>query len=225
MKPVYWAVPKLWPGETVAIIGGGPSLTSQQVEDCRGKVRVITINDALRLAPWCDVHYFCDDKWWKWHHKKDWYRNFAGLRITLENLHLTKEEPALKSVQNVGRPTAPRTPAEVLCTVPTGVIPGQNSGYQCINLAVHLGVKRIVLLGYDMRSIVEQGRLKTHWFGDHPGGTSDSIYRAMLGHFPRLVAPLAELGVEVLNCTPDSALGCFPKRELGEVLESVRHEA
>jgi hypothetical protein len=29
---------------------------------------------------------------------------------------------------------------------------------------------------------------------------------------------LAELGVEVINCTPGSALGCFPFEDLGVAL-------
>ena len=43
----------------------------------------------------------------------------------------------------------------------------------------------------------------------------------MLPHFNTLVAPLAplaELGVEVLNCTPGSAFKCFPNAELEKSL-------
>lgn len=221
MKPVYWSVPKLWPGETVVLIGGGPSLTPEQVNACRGRARVIAINDALRLAPWCDVHYFCDERWWKWHHKKDWYQAYMGLRITLENLHLAKEEPTLKGVQNTGRPDAPNRPTEALCAEPHGVMPGQNSGYQCINLAVHLGAARILLLGYDMKGVLVQRTIRTHWFGDHPDKTGDSIYSDMLAQFPKLLKPLAALGVHVINCTPDSALGCFKKTTIEEALRET----
>lgn len=222
MKPVYWSVPRLWPGETVVIIGGGPSLTAEQVNACKGRARVIAINDALRLAPWCDVHYFCDDKWWRWHHGKAWYQAFSGLRITLENLHLAKDEPALKSVQNASRPDAPGKPTEALCEAPIGVMTGMNSGYQCINLAVHLGAKRILLLGYDMQGVLVQRTVRTHWFGDHPDRTSDTVYHSMREHFPKLLKPLAALGVEVINCTPGSALGCFTKATIDEALHASR---
>ena len=45
-------VPRLWPGETVAILGGGPSLTPADVDFCRDKARVIAIKEAHRLAPY-----------------------------------------------------------------------------------------------------------------------------------------------------------------------------
>jgi hypothetical protein len=222
MKPVYWPVPRLWPGETVVLIGGGPSLTPAQVNACKHRARVIAINDALRLAPWCDVHYFCDDRWWRWHHRSDWYKAYTGLRITLENLHLAKEDPTLKSVQNVGRPDAPKQPTEALCSEPTGVMPGRNSGYQCINLAVHLGAKRILLLGFDMKGVLAGRSVRTHWFGKHPDPTADSVYAEFLQQFPKLVKPLAALGVDVINCSPDSALGCFKKTTIEEALDAPR---
>jgi hypothetical protein len=36
--------------------------------------------------------------------------------------------------------------------------------------------------------------------------------------FKTQVAPLAEAGIEVINCTRKSALECFPKRDLRTVL-------
>lgn len=201
MKPVYWTVPVLWPGDTFVILGGGPSITPEQVLACRGRARVIAINDQLRLAPWANVHYFCDDKWWKWHHAAPWYQAFKSLRITLENPAICAQDRTLNPVQNVG--------TVGLFEERHGVMTGRNSGYQAINLAVHLGAKRILLLGFDMRAITEQRKVKTHWFGDHPGGTSPGVYNTMLDCFPSLVEPLANRGIEVVNCTPESALKVF----------------
>ena len=56
-----------WIGETVVCIGGGPSLTLADVTSIAGKARVIAINDAYRMAPWADMLYACDLKWWRWH--------------------------------------------------------------------------------------------------------------------------------------------------------------
>ena len=111
------------------------------------------------------------------------------------------------SVKNTGR--------DGLETKPTGIRTGRNSGYQAINLAVHLGAKRIVLLGYDMRF---QGK-KSHWHGGHPVEIRDTVFEnSMLPCFPSLVKPLAKLGVEVLNATPGSALTVFPMVELENVI-------
>ena len=64
----YWSIPKCWPGECVAILGGGFSLTQAQVDHCRGRCRVIAINRAFKLAPWSDWLYGCDsDRFWTWH--------------------------------------------------------------------------------------------------------------------------------------------------------------
>ena len=62
-----WSVPRLWPGATVACLGCGPSLNADQVVLLRGRARVIAINDAWRVAPWADVLYGCDGRWWRKH--------------------------------------------------------------------------------------------------------------------------------------------------------------
>ena len=61
-----------------AIIASGPSLTQQQVDYCRGKAKVVVINDNYLRAPWADYLYFCDDKWFQWHKDRDAFRQFAG---------------------------------------------------------------------------------------------------------------------------------------------------
>jgi hypothetical protein len=213
----YWTAPELWPGATFVCIAGGPSLTPAMVEAVQdrvengSKVRVIAVNNAYALAPWADVLYFCDCKWWQWHHKKvgDW----KGLIVRLDGGLYNFGDPRLKVMRNVE--------TSGLCAARDGLNTGRNSGYQAINLAVHLGAKRIVLLGYDMHAPLVNGRPKSHWFGDHPGGTSPSVYSQMLPWFETLVKPLAERGIEVVNATPGSKIGCFPKKSLQDALPVV----
>ena len=207
-----WYVEEIWPGSTVAVIGGGPSLTQEQVDRCRGRVKVIAINDALRLAPWADLHYFCDDRWWRWHKDKDWYRAFRGLRVTLENPHVVAAEPGVRALQNYGW-DANIAEQHGLTRLRDGVLTGRNGGYQAVHLAVHLGVKRILLLGFDMR----MHGAKSHWFGRHPEG-GISGYDVMLACFETMVRPLAERRIEVINCTPGSALACFTRGSIESVL-------
>jgi hypothetical protein len=95
---------------------------------------------------------------------------------------------------------------------------GGNSGYQAMNLALHLGAARIVLLGYDMAP-ADDGRL--HWFGAHPAGLAnpDGVnFATWPKAFDRLAPALADLGVEVVNCSRRTALGCFARAPLEEVL-------
>lgn len=213
--PRPYAVPRLWPGETLVCLGGGPSLNQEQVDCLRGRAKVIAINDAYRLAPWAHALYACDWRWWL---KHEGVPAFAGLKITLSNgAEQLAHWPEIKVLENSGK--------DGLEPAPTGLRTGRNGGYQAINLAVHLGAKRILLLGYDMKP---DSSGKTHWFGDHADWpTRASIYaNVMLPCFKTLVSPLNELGVTVINCTPDSALETFPRLPLEDALAtSIQHSA
>jgi hypothetical protein len=215
----YWQVPPLWRGQTAAILAGGPSLTPEQVEACRGRCRVIAVNNSYLAAPWADVLYFSDAQaptapremwhWWNHHRERPEYRAFGGLKVTLENPFVIAAEPETKSLYNVGESGFPER-RDALTT-------GKNSGYQAIVLAALLGARRIALLGYDMRCTGG----KTHWHGGHAHRTHSgpNIYRDfMLPHFAGLAKALAARGVEVLNATPDSALTDFPMTSLKEAL-------
>ena len=194
-----WPVPRLWPGETVVCIGGGPSLTQADVEYCRDRARVIAVNDAYKLAPWADVFYFCDLMWFHWH--KEAFTKLGGLKVTLENNQLHGH--GLKCIRNRGQTGLWLDP-------PDGVATGCNSGYQVINLAVLFGARRILLLGYDMKADASG---KTHWFGDHAQRPSnaENYARYMLPHFPKLHEECLKAGVNVINCTRETAIECFPR--------------
>jgi hypothetical protein len=93
---------------------------------------------------------------------------------------------------------------------------GGNSGYQAINLAVLKGAARILLLGYDMK---EGPNGEKHWHSDHVGmANGPGDFSGWLKHFRTLPPDLARAGCEVLNCTPDSALDCFPRARLEDVV-------
>jgi hypothetical protein len=201
------AVPQAWPGQTVVILATGPSLTVDDVEACRGRARVIAINDAYTLAPWADALYACDAKWWHWHRGVP---TFTGPKWSLHHSAWTKYETAYPDVQRLRN-----TGAAGLELDPTGLRSGRNSGYQAINLAVHYGAQRIVLLGYDMQP--SGGR--SHFFGEHPNG-QQSPYGMFKQQFATIVKPLAKAGVEVVNCTRRTALLCFPQAPLEEILAS-----
>lgn len=200
-------VPRLWPGSTVVCLGGGPSLTTD-VRDfavIRGRSRVIAINDAYRLAPWADALWASDKKWIDWH---DGVPSFTGPKYTISS-HDTTDRPDWTVLRNTG--------FEGLETDPTGLRTGFNGGYQAINLAVHLGAARIVLLGYDMAPNPDG---PSHWFGEHPD-KMPSPYPHMRAAFDSLVTPLADLGIDIINCSRRTALKAFPCRSLDEVFAAV----
>lgn len=198
-------VERLWPGETVVIMATGPSLAAADVEACRGKARAIVVNNAHVLAPWADVLYSSDRYWWP-HHKG--VPSFTGLKYGIGS-SVGKSNPfsgypdiqVLKNTGYTGLELDPR-----------GLRHARNSGYAAVNLAVHFGVSRILLLGYDMG--IRGGQV--HFFGKHVGmnNPDDSHFASWRKHFATLVEPLRAAGVSVLNCTPGSSLSCFPMADL-----------
>ena len=87
-----------------------------------------------------------------------------------------------------------------------------NSGAQAINLAYLMGATRVILLGYDMGATGH-----SHWFGSHPEGLMNGNYSGYVGNFSKLASDLKREGVEVINCTPTTALTQFPKAEIGDI--------
>jgi len=201
-------VQKLWDGQTVVCIGGGPSLTAADVNAVRGVARVIAINDAYRLAPWADVLYACDDKWWGWH---EGVKSFTGPKYSIESSSPVRW-PDVQILKNTGT-----TGLEL---DPSGLRTGFNSGYQAIGLAKHFGAARILLLGYDMSPDGTQ----THWFGEHPDG-QPSPYQKMREAFDTIVEPLRDSGVEVINCSRRTALRAFACAPLEQELARLQERA
>ena len=202
-----WTVPVLWPGDTVVCIASGPSLTVEDVNYVRGRARVIVVNDNYLRAPWADVLYFCDSKWWQWHKARSEYLAFAGIKATLAE-DVVKHEPGVRWLRNGG--------GEGLSDRPDELKTGSNSGFQAINLAVLLGAKRIVLLGYDMK-IGPKG--ERHWFGRHPQCVIEAPALAQFAkRFDSLVGPLKKRGIEVLNASRDTDLTQFRRVKLVDAL-------
>ena len=215
----FWKVPRMWEGETVAILAGGHSLTQAQVDYVKGKCKVIAINSSYLLAPWADLLYFCDDRWYTQcgHKDRKEFKEFNGIKVTLRNLSMPEDIMKLDHRGGTG-----------LCLESDGLMTGSNSGYQCMGLAFHLGANRQLLLGYDMKIV----NGKSHWHGGHKkdiehssGNRPDHVVLAyktleftMLPKFLTIVEPLEKAGIEVINCTPDSALECFPKASLFDIL-------
>jgi hypothetical protein len=189
----------------VAILGGGPSLTPEAVATVRGAGwPMIAINDAYEIAPDAAVLWWCDWRWYLKHQARPAFQAFAGRRACLEHPGVVADWKLIKT----GKTGLERNPI--------GVRTGSNSGYQCVNLAVHLGARRIALLGIDMKV----GPGGTHWHGGHGFHHDPAIYQSsMLPKWQTIAAPLAELGVEVVTVNPDSALTVFPRMSLAETLE------
>ncbi len=195
-KKAIWTIPKLWPDGECFILGGGPSLKNIDVSRLRGH-RVIAVNNAYQLGDFIDVMFFGDCRWFHLHKKQ--LLSFAGLKLTTCEQHV--KYPGIKVVRR-------KTNINGLSNNPGLLAWNLSSGACAINVATLLGVKRIVLLGFDMQKI--DGH--SNWHKDH--GTSNNPkhnpYRKFMSRFAQIAKSLQSMNVECINATPGSALTEFP---------------
>lgn len=222
-------LPRIAEGRPVVCIASGPSLTTDDVEYVRGKAVVIAINDVARLvAPWADVAVSVDSSWWTQHYKA--MRQFPGLKV--------RTHPGNHQVRLGRRPNplyCPRCDARLrkhgdcwcdgIVTLgnagrdgfsldPVAIVTTYNSGGAAINVAVHLGGRRVLLIGYDMGPDASGRR---HFFDTEPSQIT-SPFEQFRKSIATMVPHLRRAGVEVINCSRATRLECFPRQSLGEAL-------
>jgi len=165
----------------------------------------IAINTTARLAPWASMLYAADSFWIVKHEKE--MANFDGLKVTCsaENHH------GWLALRNTGKAGFDNDTGSVRT--------GGNSGYQALHLAVHAHAGRVLLCGFDMRSVGHE----VHWHGRHPEplrNAGDGIFTRWIKHFEDIAEIAHVRGVQILNCTPGSALHAFPFMNLEDALET-----
>lgn len=208
-----FTVEPIYEGLTGIILAGGPSFDLKQnrlVARARmqpaSKFRVAAVNDAIYGAWWADWHHAGDDFWWEQHIQS--VHGFPGIKTTLGE---SVPEPWVTGyLENSGDVGFDPDPSR--CRT------GGTSVYQMICIFVHTGVKKIILLGVDMK---EGPNGEKHWFGDHPhasGKVRVDYQKNMASKFPSLLPALDERGVTVVNASPGSALTTFPLVDLEKAL-------
>lgn len=198
--------------ESCIVAATGPSFTAEVAEQCRGR-KVIAVNDAWQRVPFADVLYVCDRQWWdvKWSESN----GFRGERWSSQHSGVSVDDDKVKSGHadkyrlNLVRADY----GDGFCFEPGKIHYGHNAGFQGVNLAIQFGAKHIDLVGFDMRW--PDG--KSHFFGDHPEPlTNNPDFRTFIQEFNRAAQTLpAE--IDIVNCTPGSALHCFPFGTLNEI--------
>ena len=171
------------------------------VSRLRGQ-RLIAANNAFKLGAWIDVVCCMDLKWPEWN--KEELSKFGGLKISSHLSHATSDLAQLLNIRVV---QSSKTHVGI-SEKPPLVASNGNSGAFAINLAVQFGAKKIVLLGFDMKTIEQ----KHNWHDDHIVETNQdrNPYPKFLARFPAIAADLTKLGIECVNATPGSALTVFP---------------
>lgn len=187
-----------WAGKTVACIASGPSLCVEDVALVREKVdHVIVVNATFRMAPWADVCYGADDRFW------DVYWDEIQAVFKGEKWTMGKRVAKERGINVIGRCNA-----EGYSLIPGAITTGGNSGYQALHLAAYWGASRVVLLGYDMQRTGGQ----EHWHGAHKGKLPNGRgFPLWIRRFGSLARDLARMSVTVYNSTRQTALTCVPR--------------
>jgi len=177
-----------WEGHIAVVVGSGPSARYAPLELLRNRAKFIVINDSWKLAPWADILFACDVAWWD---QNNGCPEFKGRRVTAS--------PNCMKKYNI----------DLFCSV------GTNSGLRGIFLAQRLGANPICMVGFDMHP--NNG---VHWHEARknlrePGPNEMLVWRQ---ETEWAAERFKEKGVQVINCTPGSALTKYPYLPLERVL-------
>ncbi|WP_234300414.1 motility associated factor glycosyltransferase family protein [Rahnella aceris] len=179
--------------KTMICIASGPSLVA---DDCARSVdsgcQIIAVNSSWMAVPDCQHIYAADFAWWDHYH--DTLKTNAKLWTQSQRASIRFGVKLFK---------------------PEDCGPF-NSGQRAIQLAAHLGAKRIILLGYDCT--LANG---AHWHGNHPDTMHNPIPREVI----RWHSDFSSLGVmlpdvEIINASRHTALTCFPRSTIEAALNA-----
>jgi len=185
-----------------------------------GRVKIIACNRAWEMFD-ADVIHGCNTEFWHL-----WWGN--GLAEHPADKWTTRQElegvyPGLNYIEERW--------ADGLSTDPAYVHAHHGTGPQAVNLALHYGARRILLVGWTMsygpkmdpndlrgtyigkrRYLGEDTLTENHWPMTGPCGEFVGLIREMETIHPEAY------GVEIWNCTPGSAMHCFKMENLDDAL-------
>lgn len=196
-------------------MASGPSLRRCPFGRLRGKGFVIAVNDAWRFVP------------------------FANVWLTIDTLamgrrfpHGFKGETYAAVPADYGQLEA-RYACDRVTEIPDGLrclrrrdafglsddpeeLSGINSAFGALNFAYHLRPKRIVLFGIDGNCI------HYYFYGRRRGSPrADELFKRLPSLFASAVTQLNNRNVEVINASLQSAVTCFRKQRLHELLKNL----
>ena len=190
------------------VIGTGPSLTQEQLDQV-SHLRWFGVNNAFRLG--LDVHLACNWQWWDEYYDE------------IKDYDCHKWTPRKESADKYKLNYIEEVWIDGLSTDNTKIAAHHGSGPQIVNMALHYGVKKMILIGWDMRYpgkvTDKQYEGQRHYFGEYPKQLQHWPRTGTNGELSGLIKEMetinpADYGIEIINCTPDSAMTCFPMMDL-----------
>lgn len=208
----YWTPSPIFMGQTVFCLASGPSLTPGVVDKVKGR-RCIVVNSSCMLAPWADVLFFTDGSWYE--PRRALVATWPGLVISMCRTAKRELPDKVRRVQGIGDPTLPGGTFPPLGA--PHIRQGRSSGHTAVALAVALGASKVPLLGYDMRLVADREHHHNEYQDQGPRDL-DQYARDFVPAFNGWKDDALKVGVEIINCTPGSAVKEFPFADLDAVL-------
>jgi len=190
-------------------IGTGPSLTLEQIDTARRKgFALFGCNRVWEIVPDLALLFGFKQFW-----------GFYGF-VDHPCEKLTIDEPG--APDGIERVIWKDEAHKGLSTDPAYIHHGKSAGFSLLNLAYHAGAERIALLGYDMKFASDYdgrnrqvGSSPRHYFGEYVPELQhwpsvrvrNGIHEELIGFYE---STAAQNLVPIVNCTPGSALQCFP---------------
>lgn len=205
----------------VAIIAGGRSLDHFNFLNLRGLCHVIAVKGSIFDLPWADCGVGSD-----FPRLEEWCSKLESVSMPvywpiIERLWVNsklKKPDCLTFLHKLDGFKISENPAEAYA--------GGTSGFVALNIAVLKRATKIFLFGFDYLT----PDTRQHWNEDH---YKEKRHQASSNwnhwaHSYRMIAPtLKEMGIDVINASPDSAINCFEKVTINAAMERLdwlRHE-
>lgn len=169
---------------TTICVASGPSLNSK---DCAlaidSGLPVIAVNNSWQLFPYAGLVFASDLTWW----------NEYGATVPKTTERWTTCPLAAQRHQLQQFKSRFLTQS-------------YNSGQLAIELAISCGARRVLLLGYDCSL-----RAGIHWHGDHENIRNPTRESVARWHEEFLRLRQWAAGIEIINCSRETALKVFPR--------------
>jgi hypothetical protein len=212
------------PKKTAVILATGPSLTPDVLSAARcGQVQgswlVYGMNRLWRDFPTLDGFLACNPEFFD----LEWERGLKDIRADKWTWDaVTAGKYGIRYIEGKWADGFSRDPRVIHY--------GHSSGFQLPQIACHNGCRRLLLCGYDMRFAGDYdgknqriGSTPRHYFGEYGDKElshwpsvkiKDGVFVELIEQFEQVKRLNPE--VEIINCSPGSAMRCFPFGKLGD---------
>lgn len=205
-------------GEACVIMANGPSLSREQCLLLKQAKPIVTTFGVNRSYEWLwpTYHVVQDNDWFAppWLHVLETLDRESRLFVTSRNrpvgigIHARQWD----SISNGKKGFS--------LDLSEGVYVGATP-YIALQLAAYMGFTDVAFVGLDMRT---ERADKTHFFGAALRAPSKEKFSKQSHEMAFADIVLTRMGIRVVNCSPDTALECFPYIELDDFLKGVAAE-